>query len=80
MQVLLGHVAELAEDDGAVPLGVVDAVARLRVLPGEVGGDPEVRDGGAVAGGPRLGIGSEVADQLDLVQSAHGISLWCVYR
>ncbi len=61
-----------------MPFGVFDGFASLSVLPDLACGQPQVGDGGIAARGVAdLGIGAQVTDQDDLVDSTimDGISM-----
>src|SRR5690606_26793208 len=69
LEVLRADLGEAVPRDHAVPLRLLDEVA-VAVLVGLVRGDVEVAHGRAAAGVAQLGVGAEVADEDDLVDSA----------
>src|SRR5690606_11420053 len=69
LEVLRADLGEAVPRDHAVPLRLLDEVA-VAVLVGLVRGDVEVAHGRAAAGVAQLGVGAEVADEDDLVNSA----------
>ena len=68
LQILLGHAAErLAEDDHAVPLGALLALAARLVAPAFARRHAQIDDGAAILRVTDFGIGSEVAYENDFV-------------
>ena len=63
LQELRGDLRDLAEQHHAVPFGAFLSLAVL-VLPGLVGGDRQIGDGGAFAGVAHVGVAPEVTDDL----------------
>ena len=74
LQVVLQRLGLLAEQDDAVPLGLLDPVAGLAVLATIGGRDAETRDREAVAGELQFRIPPEVADENRLVDAAHTLT------
>jgi hypothetical protein len=65
---LLGHAAErLTEDDHAVPLGALLALAARLVAPAFARRQAQIHDGAAILRVTDFGIGSEVAYENDFV-------------
>src|SRR5690606_16064728 len=70
--VFLGDLGKRAVEHHPVPFGVFLPLPLL-VGPLLIGGDAEVGDAGAARGGTHLGLGAEVADDLDSIETAgHG--------
>src|SRR6476469_9281678 len=68
LQILLGNLRQvLVEDDDAVPFGALAPLAARLVAPALAGGHAQIHDGTAILGVPDFRIGSEVANQNDLV-------------
>src|SRR5690606_21638110 len=69
-QVLARDLAELVEQHDRVPLGALLLIASLAILPLLARREADVRDRFARWHGAGVGIGAEMADQNDLVDSA----------
>ena len=71
LQILLRDLAKpFIEDDDAMPLGLLLALASILVAPGIGGRDAQIDDRPTVLGAPDIGIRPEVAHQNDLVDAA----------
>ena len=68
LQILLGDTGEaFAEDDDAVPFGLLASLAARLVAPTLAGRHAQIDNGPPVLGVPHLRIGAKIADQNDLV-------------
>src|SRR5581483_4755727 len=71
LEVLLGDLGEaFAEDDDAVPLGLLAPLAGRLVAPAFGRGHPQSDDRAPILGAADLGVGAQIADENDLVDAA----------
>src|SRR5262245_23660906 len=75
LQILLGNAGKvLVKDDHAVPLGLFAPLAGRLVAPVLAGGYPQIDDRPPILGLADFGVGTEIADENDLVdRSGHGM-------